>query len=283
MMLLALLLCGVVARAQSDSLLVMFWNLENFFEPGDPQAAPGWSSKRFYNKCNSISKTIFEVGDSRARIPDVIGVAEVGSRKVLQRLLSSTLLRKLDYSIVHYDSPDHRGIDCALLYRKSSLELLDSFPVPLTDSSGHILPTRNILVCIFDKFAVLVNHHPSKLGEGAANRRLTAMVTMRHLGDSLAAAGTCVLSIGDFNDTLWGDEVPGTIKYNGRWEKIDGAFVFGNLSFRETVFNQPSLTEKDKSHGGTKPKRTFIGPRYNGGISDHYPVLFTIFVRPSSE
>lgn len=277
MMLLVLLLCGTFASAQCDSMLVMFWNLENFFDPSDPQAPPGWTSKRFCSKCNAVAKTVFEIADTQGRLPDAIGFAEIGNRAVLQRLVSSTLLGKLDYRIVHYDSPDRRGIDCSLLYRASRLNLERSFPVHLTDSAGTVLQTRDILVCIFDKLTVLVNHHPSKLGEGAGQKRSLAMATMTALADSLAAEGHKVLAMGDFNDTLWGTDVPGTIKFNGRWEKIDGGFGFGDISFSEKVFYKASLMERDNSHGGYKSRRTFVGSAYNGGVSDHFPVLFTIF------
>lgn len=270
--------CGGAAAQQGDSLAVMFWNLENFFEPGDSAASPYWTKSRFYRKCDGIAKTVLEAADHYGRIPDVIGFAEVGNRNVLQKLVYNTILHKLGYTIVHYDSPDRRGIDCALLYRKSVLRLENSFARHIADPDGSIIPTRDILVCEFDRLCVLVNHHPSKLGDGAAARREQAMTLMRHLGDSLY--GTRVrptVAVGDFNDTLWGSGVPGTIKYNGTWEKIDGGFGFGGTEFREEIFSSPSLTEHDRSHGGLKPRRTFNGPKYFGGISDHYPVFFTIF------
>lgn len=271
-------LCLGAAGQDRDSLLVMFWNLENFFDPGDSAASPYWTKSRFYRKCDGIAKTILEVADHCGKLPDAIGFAEVGNRNVLLKLLYNTILHKLDYSIIHYDSPDKRGIDCALLYRKSSLSLVKSVPHHLTDTDGNIIPSRDILVCEFDIATILVNHHPSKLGDGAASRRERAMSLMRHLGDSLAGAKRVpTIAIGDFNDTLWGEG--GTIRYNGIWEKIDGSFGFGETFCREETFNSPSLTEQDRSHGGLKPRRTFIGPKYNGGISDHYPIIFTIFTQ----
>lgn len=265
------------AYARTDSLTVVFWNLENFFMPGDPQASTYWTERRFREKCNGISKTILEIADSCGRIPDAVGFAETGDIRVLERLLYNTPLRKLDYRIIHYDSPDRRGIDCALLYRQSSLNLIHSEAHPLRDSAGNIVNTRDILECTFEGLSILVNHHPSKLGNGAEDMRNTAMQTMLHIADSLTGPGHSVLSMGDFNDTVWGPGKTGTIKYNGVWEKIDGGFFFGQMGYDEKVFSPPSLLETDKSHGGLKPKRTFIGPRYNGGISDHLPIIFTIF------
>lgn len=278
----AYLATGVATAAQKqDSLAVMFWNVENFFEPGDSSASVYWTKSRFYRKCDGIAKTVLEVTERLGKLPDAIGFAEIGNRNVLQKLISNTILRKLDYGIIHYDSPDKRGIDCALLYRKTILEPEKIQVRQLLDVNGNIIPTRDILVCEFDRICILVNHHPSKLGDGAAERRKQAMELMRHLGDSLSARaqGRPTIAIGDFNDTLWGTSATGTIKYDGKWEKIDGGFGFGGTIFKEEVFSSESLVEHDKTHGGIKPRRTFNGPRYSGGISDHFPVIFTIFTK----
>ena len=87
------------------------------------------------------------------------------------------------------------------------------------------------------------------------------------------------LSIGDFNEDLWTDGAPGggTIKYNGGWEKIDGGFAEGFSRVREEVFADPPLLVPDAAFGGRKPRRTFVGPRYTGGVSDHLPVVFVLY------
>ena len=199
---------------------------------------------------------------------------------------------------MHYDSPDRRGIDCALLYRRGSLNLLCSGPRHLYDSSGAIMRTRDILLAEFEGLEILVNHHPSKVGADSERRRAIAMRRMTALMDSLESAGhRRILACGDFNDDVWiggkisplaalgrndregvtgrngGRWKKGTIKYNGAWEKIDGYFAQGSLGVLELVFDHPSLTEEDRSFGGTKPHRSFSGPRWLGGVSDHYPVV----------
>ena len=83
-------------------------------------------------------------------------------------------------------------------------------------------------------------------------------------------------AVGDFNEDLWG-RGGGTIKYNGKWEKIDGGFAEGFPRVREEVFDDPLLLEEDKAFGGMKPRRTFVGPRYTGGVSDHLPVVFIVY------
>ena len=287
------------------AIIVYFWNVENFFAPG---AFPGheWSKGRFYAKCNAVAKTLCLAADAYGGLPDIVGFAEVGDASVLKALLGATPLRKLDYSFVHYDSPDRRGIDCALLYRRNRFRLLSSKPCHLYDSTGAVMATRDILLAVLetkgnaglddgrpggqpDTLAVLVNHHPSKVGAGSGDRRGIAMARLHFLADSLQTAGVSrIIAIGDFNDAVLpaagvvsglpaisAPEPPGTIKFQGRWEKIDGCPLLEGARAEEHVFAPQCLLERD-SHGGEKPRRTFSGPRYLGGVSDHLPVVFII-------
>ena len=117
---------GIGVRAQDrDSLLVMFWNMENFFDWTDQGTGESdkefssfgerhWTKSKFYAKCDAIAKSLMWIADRYGRMPDVIGLAEVENRGVLDKLLNYTLLRKYDYSIVHRESGDRRGIDVAL-------------------------------------------------------------------------------------------------------------------------------------------------------------------------
>lgn len=258
-----------------DSLLVVFWNVENFFDYHSDNKPQYWTAGRFYAKCDAVAKTLLRIADRYGRLPDAVGFAEVENGYVLRQLLSATVLRKLDYRIVHYESPDHRGIDCALLCRGSTLPLRASAPKHLLDSTGAVMPTRDILLAEFDSLAILVNHHPSQIG-GKDDRRERARTRLRELTDSLHAAGCRrTLAVGDFNQDLWGGA--GTLKYNGRWEKIDGGFAEGFSRVREEVFADPVLLEPDSAYGGAKPRRTFTGPRYRGGVSDHMPVVFVVY------
>ena len=262
-----------VPEGRADSLLVVSWNVENFLDYRTDTTGR-YTRKRFYTKCNAIAKTIFLIADKKGRLPDAVALMEVGDRYVLDRLIQVTPLRKLDYGIGHYESPDRRGIDCALLYRRSTLHLNHSERKPLLDSSRAVMRTRDILLAEFDSLAILVNHHPSKVGADSGRRRAIAMKRMTDVMDSLTTPA--ILSVGDFNDDVWHDGAPGTIKYNGAWEKIDGYFSRGAIEVKETVFNDPCLTEPDRSFGGTKPRRAFIGPRWNGGVSDHYPIILEV-------
>lgn len=252
------------------ALLVVFWNTQNFLDYREAEGRYA-SKSAFYAKCSMVARTIMLIAEQEGTCPDVVGFAEIGDRFVLERLVGSTCLRKLGYGIVHYDSTDPRGIDCGLIYRKKELRLLDSAPCHLYDSTGAVMPTRDILMAKFetpegDTVAVLVNHHPSKLREGAAQRREAAMRRMRFVADSLLSAGCRgVLAVGDFNDTVPGDQP--SYKYAGRWDKIDGSFAFGGIKADESTFSHPLLSVPDKTYGGVKPSRD---------ISDHYPIVVSL-------
>ena len=281
-MIILLSLLGLSARATAqprDSLVVAFWNVENFFDYRSENKPQYWTKGRFYRKCDAIAKTLLRMADRYGRLPDAVGFAEVENAFVMRQLCSASALRKLDYALVHYESPDHRGIDCALLCRRSTLPLLRSAPKHVPDSAGGILATRDILLAEFDSLAVLVNHHPSQLG-GKDSPRQAARARLRELTDSLHATGVRrTLAIGDFNEDLWTEHggSAGTIKYNGGWEKIDGGFAEGFSRVREEVFADPLLLVPDAAFGGRKPRRTFVGPRYTGGVSDHLPVVFVLY------
>ena len=313
-MILILMLCavGMGVRAQErDSLLVMFWNVENFFDyidqgTGDSDrefssfGARHWTKSRFLAKCDAIAKSIFWIAGKYEQMPDVIGLAEVENRGVLTRLLNYTLLRKYDYSVVHKESSDRRGIDVALLYRKSSLNLLSkSFKTPVYQDVK--LPTRDILLASMTRsdgrnIHLVVNHHPSKYGgvQESQGRRKSAMDALKEICDSIG--GSHIVTMGDFNDTPDGSQFDmvdetlvnkgvllhekgqGTIRYKGKWELIDFFLTSPDVESSEmSVIHIPFLTTYDKRYPGEKPLRTYSGPRYIGGVSDHRPIVIKVY------
>ena len=311
-----ILICSGFLCAAQDEKLAVFWNLENFFDyvdGGEGESDREWSSTgsrrwtktRFYTKCDAIAKTMFWIGEKYGRMPDVIGVAEVENSGVLYKLLSSSLLRKYDYKVVHYDSHDRRGIDVALLYRSSVYRKVSS-SVKVPEYDAQKLSTRDILqVCLEsvdgERINVLVNHHPSKYGgsQASESRRDAAMTAMRNLCDSLAVAdsGIPVIAMGDFNDTPDGEQFrmldgvlvnkadslfrtgQGTIRFEGKWDLIDMFMVSGSISEKSAmeILQVPFLMTYEKKYPGLKPLRTYSGPRYIGGVSDHCPIVLTVY------
>lgn len=284
-------------------IVIVFWNVENFFDTRyegvsesekefSSTGARHWTQKRFTSKADGIAKTLFLISGNTGRLPDIVAFEEVENKAVLKSLISRTLLRKLDYVPVHYESHDHRGIDCALLYRRSSFGEVRTRSIPIRDEDGGIVPTRDILLFEADGLAVLVNHHPSKLGGGAQDRREAALRTLKRACDSLAAAGArVVVAGGDYNeerssasDALLspmaecsaGGGIPGTIRFQGKWETIDRVQTNRPAEVGVEIFGHDFLLEEDRTHGGLKPRRCYIGPRYNGGLSDHLPLVVTI-------
>lgn len=299
-----------------DSLVVMFWNVENFFDHVDQGTgesdkefssfgARHWTKRKFQTKCDDIAKSVLWIGDEYGRMPDVIGLAEVENRWVLWKLLNNTLLRKYDYKIVHFDSGDRRGIDVALLYRESVFRKIShSLTVPVEE--GVRMTTRDMLqVCLEDMIGQRVNlivcHHPSKYGgdEESSSRRNAAMEALRGLCDSLEVADpdVPVVAMGDFNDTPDGEQFGllegvlvnkadslyaedcGTIRYQGVWELIDMFLVSEDLAENSDmkIEQVPFLMTYEKKYPGMKPLRTYSGPRYIGGVSDHCPIVLCIF------
>ena len=340
--LLCLLLFAAPFGAAQD---IAFWNVENYFDtvedyPGDPFTPGGryrWTPSRLAAKTRGIAKVVLALSDSLGEPPSVVGLCEVENAGCLKALVRMPALRKYGYRYVHYDSPDPRGIDCALLWRASggssggssgSLDpsadcprlgrLRSSRAVPLRDSLGAVIPTRSLLVVEFDSLSIVVCHLPSKRGGSseASRRRLLALRTLSAVCDSLASSDSGefypqklavhrpIVVVGDFNDTrttlsdslmapirelvpVRGDcspgndaanhpSAPGTIKFQGEWEQIDRAFVSPGLEATLRVAAPPFLQEPDKKYGGVKPRRTFSGPRYLGGLSDHLPIILTI-------
>lgn len=324
--------CLSAARPAGDDgfMMVMFWNLENFFDWRDGGYSDSdnefssfgqrhWTKSRFYAKCDAVAKALMWTEEEYGRIPDVLGVAEVENRHVLESLLGSTSLRKYGYGIVHHDSPDTRGIDVALLYRKDMFNLAAERPVRV--SGTPVFYTRDILyVCLEPAEGgrpvhFLVNHHPSKYGgaEVSVPRRKAAVETMLSVCDSVyRAAGDSagIICMGDFNDTPdnplmdlvagfgsrdtadnvfvngrlvnmagpLSEKGEGTIRYQGKREMIDMFIVSPEIADRSEmeVLYIPFLTVPDNAHPGDRPFRTYSGPVYIGGVSDHCPILLKI-------
>jgi endonuclease/exonuclease/phosphatase family metal-dependent hydrolase len=309
-LLMMLSVVGFALRAQeNEKKLAMFWNLENFFDWTDQGTGESdaefssygkrhWTRKRFYTKCDAVSKTIFHIGDLYGKLPDVIGFAEIENRGVLEKLCSSTLLRKCGYRIVHFDSSDRRGIDVALLYRTTCYNHLStSLRAPETD--GKKLQTRDMLhVSLKDLqtdeiYDYIVCHHPSKFGgeESSIPKRLAAMTALKEMCDSLGNRNIIVM--GDFNDVPSAAQFDmlddilvnksdslhaagrGTIRYEGKWDLIDMFLVSSNIEGHSVmdIPEVPFLMTRESRHAGEKPLRTYSGPRYIGGVSDHLPVV----------
>ena len=291
------------------TLLIMFWNLENFFYPQkDVDFSSGekvvtW--KRFRAKRDLISKTIIAIKDKEGAYPSVIGVCEVENLKTLKNLVYDTPLSRLGYRILHKDSPDSRGIDVALLYRDDRMILLEySFFEIKSFKTRDILYAKMLSVELKDTVHFLVNHWPSKLGgeKKSLPRRMEAANLLRHIVDSVQKVNpkAKIIAMGDFNDSPSSPSlqsitslenlslrlkdslkkarasITGTHRYKGKWEMLDQFLVSKTINGNIQIISFDHLLQQDKKYLGYKTKRTFIGPRFNGGASDHLPILLKI-------
>jgi predicted extracellular nuclease len=252
---------------------VAFYNVENLFDTVDdpendkddeflPNSSKEWTLERYNKKLANIGEVIQGMD-----FPLLMGFAEVENYKVLEDLINMTPLKEHNYAIAHFDSPDHRGIDVALIY-KSDFELQDkeSIVVNLPASVSQYKTTRDILKVEGrlngEKIVVFVNHWPSRSGGANATsgkREFAAKILRQEVDEVLAEDATAkIIAMGDFNDEpldksvlnvlkaqiekpsnadnqLYNCTIPltnageGSYLYQGNWQMIDQIIVSGSL------------------------------------------------------
>lgn len=307
-----LILIGCVcACINLSAKSVLFYNVENYFDSvndsliNDDEFTPDgirhWTKFRQRDKRDKIAQVI--LASSGWNPPSIVGLCEIENRSVLDDLVKNSPLRKLEYHIIHRESPDHRGIDVALLYKDDDFRPIDTCWLPIRTKSGAIKKTREILYCKGvilpeDTIHLFVNHWPSRYGGQMRSEpsRILAAKTLRHTLDSIKEQepNALYLIMGDFNDypcnrsikeILCKDDCVnlalefdtqeiGSHKYKGKWGMLDQMIVSkqwakSSLSIVDLKF----LLEDDSRYFGQKPLRTYVGPRYVGGFSDHLPIL----------
>jgi endonuclease/exonuclease/phosphatase family metal-dependent hydrolase len=219
-LLILLLIAFVSAEAQKKKktpknlLTVAFYNQENLFDTEDdptiddseflPTSANQWDEAKYQKKLANMAYAISTIGHNA---PDILGLCEVENRRVLEDLIKQEKLAKHNYGIVHYNSPDERGIDVALIYKKSTFQ-------PFADKSLRIeLPngdkTRDVLLVSGilakkDTLHVFVVHFPSRREgmEVSEPRRIAAASRVRQAVDSLFQKNpqSNIILMGDWND-----------------------------------------------------------------------------------
>lgn len=210
------LVLAVNAQTRGD-IRIMSYNTENLFDTeDDPQTADDdftptgrlhWTKEKYRTKLLNIYKVIAGVGGWQP--PEIIGLVEVENRRVLTDLLTVTPLSKYKFGIVHYDSPDPRGIDVALIYRSDKLRVIQQEPIYIDFVGQPQRKTRNILYVKLvygtsDTLCVFVNHWPSRRGGEVTTEELRDEVASRLQHKVSAIFKTNPLAriviMGDFND-----------------------------------------------------------------------------------
>lgn len=202
---------------------IAFYNVENLFDYEDdpltfdddrtPEGKDHWTQEIYEAKLANMAKVISEIGeDVTGTSPAIIGVSEIENRRVLEDLLNQEPLIKKDYGIVHFDSPDRRGIDVALLYKKklftpTNYKAYELIIYDDQDRSKRIFTRDQLLVSGMldgEKIHVIVNHWPSRSGGEARSRpkRMKAAELNMKIMDSLFSEDPYakIITMGDFND-----------------------------------------------------------------------------------
>lgn len=334
-----IIIIGFCLNAQeSGRYRVMFYNVENLFDvvddtlTNDEEFLPGgdkhWTEGRYYSKLNHIYQVVMSVGEWDP--PALIGLCEVENRWALNQLVYNTPLQTFEYRIVHFESPDWRGIDVALLYKNNAFTPDTAYPIPIQFPFDSTLKTRDILyvrgrIARSDTLHIFVNHWPSRYGgylKSQPKRNYAALVLRKQV-DSLfnTLERPNIIIMGDLNDNPGDESVSGilradapsapavhsgsnlknltavfegqtgtgTLKYKANWDVFDQMIV--SISLLDTIpglkvsgekanIHTPDfLLRSDEKYLGTKPFRTYIGPRYEGGFSDHLPVWLDLIER----
>ena len=305
----------------AEPLRVVSYNVENLFHPKHdsvmidslwvekddwewtPEGERRWSYSRYERKVESIARVLTAIGEWDG--VDIAGLQEVENAQCLRKLCYT--LRRGEYDFVHYESPDIRGIDVALIYKKSRVDTIRTRNLTPTLSKGEgELITRDILyVCAQvdkkDTLHLFVCHLPSQRGGAAESewKRTAVKAVLQTAIDSVyeACPNAKIIVMGDMNSDapsvpLKGEELrgvryrepvngneTGTHKWQGRWSCLDQFYTspaLDNLS-RAEIYNAAWIQEPDEKYLDLKPKRTYNGFRYQkDGFSDHLPIVLTV-------
>lgn len=317
-----------------NSINIGFYNVENLFDTIDnpikndneflPTGVKAYGTERYNKKLIDLDKVIAALNNGRA--PDILGLSEIENKTVLNDLIKQGSFLHSDFGIVHQESEDFRGIDCALLYNKTKMQLLSSkFLRPTFPNEKELYTSRDVVYASLklknkEVIHILVNHWPSRYGgkEKSEPRRLRVanMVKSEIEKIYIENKDAKILLMGDFNDepfdksckdiigacsnkkaltenqffSLFGeraeDESFGTYNYRGNWNVLDQFivsedFLNAKSGYKVSVENAKVLKEDwmlyyDKKYEYYKPSKTYGGPNYYGGYSDHLPIYLNL-------
>ncbi|GMN09723.1 endonuclease [Croceitalea sp. MTPC9] len=278
---------------------IAFYNVENLFDTindtlifDDERTSLGsyhWTQKRYQKKINHISKVLSEIGkDITSTSPDIIGLCEVEKAAVLTDLVQHQNLKEKDYGFIHFDSPDERGIDVALLYKKASFlpDTFKSHRLLLFNEEGHRDYTRDQLVVsgLLDDGQVylIINHWPSRSGGEARSKpyRKKAAELNKRIIDSIQRLDVTakIISMGDFNDDPRDNSFKKVLKTRGKIKQLDSTSLYnpmeklykkgvGSLAYRDkwNLFDQFFFTSnlvKNKKDSYSFWKAGVFSPNY---------------------
>ncbi len=331
---LGILIITLVAAQKKDQVLtVMFYNVENLFDTENdpkiedeeftPESEKAWDMERYEKKLDDIASVIQAVNE--AETPEIIGLCEVENLKVLEDLIQTKGLKRGNYGIVHHNSPDTRGIDCALLYKMEEFTVSSSEAIPVSFPFDSALTTRDILhvtgkTSDNETLHLFVNHWSSRWGgqKESEPKRLYCAVQLRMAVDKIMNEDpeAKIIIMGDFNDEPTNRSVfemllannkrkntrnrelynlmydahnqknEGSYNYQGTWNMLDQIIVSQpvlkdtrgwHCSYEDgRILKADFMLYHNEEKDEYTPNRTYGGPNYYGGISDHLPVYVNL-------
>ena len=274
-----------------------------------PSGARRWTPRRYNAHLNQTAKVVLAVGEWDT--PALVGLCEVENDSVVIHLINRTPLRQQNYRYCITTGIDPRGINVVLLYQRDKFQYIEhqSKRIPFSQPNRR---SRDILhvtgrIISGDTLDVFVCHFPSRSGgeKETEQARLDAAGYLRHLCDSIYSQRkkTCILVMGDFNDEptdksiqmilnsndsqrdlvhLFADKKtlnnPGTYKYQSEWNQLDQMMISRSMASylkdgSPRIFNPSFLLTSDRTNRGQRPKRIYYGFKYEGGFSDHLPIV----------
>ncbi|MES2835963.1 MAG: hypothetical protein V4667_00440 [Bacteroidota bacterium] len=207
------------AQKNPSKIRIAFYNPENIFDTINdtkkndeeflPEGKNKWNTNKYEIKLKHTARVVSEINDGKGA--DIIGFSEIENKSVLVDLTTKTELKKQNYDIVHHDSPDERGIDVGLIYKKDLFSVIESkaynirFPFDTTEKTRDILLVKGVVKKNKAKLYILVNHWPSRRGgeNESEPKRIFVAERVKQIVDSIAKKenDACFVLMGDLNDT----------------------------------------------------------------------------------
>lgn len=238
---------GKDKNTSESERIIGFYNVENLFDTthdagksdGDflPDGMYEWNEEKYQIKLHNIATVIKEMAQKNGRYHSVIGLAEVENDHVLADLVACSEIAEAQYSAVHFEGTDGRGIDVAFLYRPSEFKLLDSKVIRYATGTRDALMIRGTLDD--EMFAFFVAHLPSRRDDKNEQGRLLGARTVYNEAMSLQKRfpGIKIAVMGDMNDNPGDESMVGEL--HGR----------NSVNAAETDFFDPFLEMHEDGHG----------------------------------
>ncbi len=208
-----------------------FWNVENLYDTLNdpykfdedflPDGAYKWNGHRYFKKIEHLADVISEIGTDVS--PDglaIMGLCEIENKNVVKDLIATPKLKGRNYQIVHFDGPDARGVDPALIYNPKYFKVTKwrTYHVTVVTDSAHKTRDELVVSGLFngEPLTIIVNHWPSRRGGELLSRpnRIAAAKLARHIADSVMKLDpkNKIIIMGDLNDDPTNESVKKQIK-----------------------------------------------------------------------